>query len=83
VENVLGEIGKGHKIAFNVLNVGRLKLGACVTGAGKFAFAEGVRYANCASSRRHHRDVRRIREKIADTAAALFASEAWYIALPA
>ena len=38
VENVLGEIGKGHKIAFNVLNVGRFKLGAAVTGAAKLAF---------------------------------------------
>ena len=77
VENVLGEIGKGHKIAFNVLNVGRLKLGACVTGAGKFAFADGVRYANL----RKQFGVTigtfgAIREKIADTAAALFASEA-------
>ena len=35
VENVLGEIGKGHKIAFNVLNVGRFKLGAAVTGRGQ------------------------------------------------
>ena len=32
-ENLLGEIGKGHKIAFNILNVGRFKLGAMVTGA--------------------------------------------------
>ena len=31
-ENLLGEIGKGHKIAFNILNVGRFKLGASVTG---------------------------------------------------
>ena len=34
VENLLGEIGKGHKIAFNILNIGRFKLGAmCVVGA--------------------------------------------------
>ena len=46
VENVLGEIGKGHKIAFNVLNVGRFKLGAAVTGAAKHAFATGAAYAN-------------------------------------
>ena len=32
VENVLGEIGKGHKIAFNILNLGRLKLGAGAAG---------------------------------------------------
>lgn len=35
VENVLGEIGKGHKIAFNVLNVGRYKLGAGAVGGAK------------------------------------------------
>lgn len=35
VENVLGEIGKGHKIAFNTLNVGRWKLGAACVGACK------------------------------------------------
>ncbi len=46
VENVLGEIGKGHKIAFNVLNVGRFKLGAAVTGAAKHAFKAGAAYAN-------------------------------------
>src|SRR5574341_2627828 len=46
LENLLGEVGKGHKIAFNVLNVGRFKLGAAVTGAAKHVFAEGVKYAN-------------------------------------
>ena len=76
VENVLGEIGKGHKIAFNILNLGRLKLGANVVGGAKGAFAEGVKYAN----------VRRqfgvpigtfgaIREKIADAVARIFAAE--------
>ncbi len=40
VENVLGQIGKGHKIAFNVLNVGRFKLGAGVTGAAKYALTK-------------------------------------------
>ncbi len=76
VENVLGEIGKGHKIAFNVLNVGRFKLGAITAGTAKAAFAEGVKYAN----------VRKqfgvliasfgaIREKVADMAAAIFAAE--------
>jgi alkylation response protein AidB-like acyl-CoA dehydrogenase len=46
IENVLGEIGKGHKIAFNVLNIGRLKVGAAAIGAAKHAFATGARYAN-------------------------------------
>ncbi|MGE5189501.1 MAG: acyl-CoA dehydrogenase family protein [Gemmatimonadota bacterium] len=76
VENVLGEIGKGHKIAFNILNLGRLKLGANVVGGAKAALVEGVKYAN----------VRRqfgvpigtfgaIREKIADSVARIFAAE--------
>lgn len=46
VENVLGEVGKGHKIAFNVLNFGRLKLGAAVTGASKQVIADSIQYTN-------------------------------------
>jgi alkylation response protein AidB-like acyl-CoA dehydrogenase len=46
VENVLGEIGQGHKIAFNVLNIGRYKLCAMVTGGSKAACAQAVKYAN-------------------------------------
>lgn len=46
VENVLGEIGKGHKIAFNILNIGRLKLCAATTGGGRKAITESVVYAN-------------------------------------
>jgi alkylation response protein AidB-like acyl-CoA dehydrogenase len=45
VENVLGEIGKGHKIAFNILNVGRLKLGAFSIGGMKWALRAGTAYA--------------------------------------
>jgi alkylation response protein AidB-like acyl-CoA dehydrogenase len=45
VENVLGEIGKGHKIAFNILNYGRLKLGAAVNGAMKDQLKSTLRYA--------------------------------------
>jgi alkylation response protein AidB-like acyl-CoA dehydrogenase len=45
VENVLGEIGRGHKIAFNVLNIGRLKLGARSVGSMKLALAQSVQYA--------------------------------------
>ncbi len=45
VENVLGELGKGHKIAFNVLNVGRYKLGAGAIGGSKGALALSARYA--------------------------------------
>lgn len=43
--NLLGEIGKGHKIAFNTLNYGRLKLGAMCSGGGRPAIDEAVRYA--------------------------------------
>jgi alkylation response protein AidB-like acyl-CoA dehydrogenase len=46
VENLLGEIGKGHKIAFNVLNIGRFKLGAMCVGGMKLMVHESVRYAN-------------------------------------
>jgi alkylation response protein AidB-like acyl-CoA dehydrogenase len=46
VTNVIGNIGDGAKIAFNILNVGRFKLGASVTGAAKLAIHESVRYAN-------------------------------------
>jgi len=46
VENLLGEIGKGHKIAFNVLNIGRFKLGAMCIGGMKLMAHEAVRYAN-------------------------------------
>ncbi len=45
VENVLGEIGKGHKIAFNILNIGRFKLGAGVIGGAKAVITESVKYA--------------------------------------
>ncbi len=46
VENVLFEIGKGHKIAFNILNIGRWKLGASAVGACKICVTESVKYAN-------------------------------------
>ncbi len=46
VENLLGEIGKGHLIAFNVLNMGRFKLGAGCVGGAKAAMKESIAYAN-------------------------------------
>ncbi len=45
VENVLGEIGKGHLIAFNCLNIGRLKLAASVIGGCKLCINHAVNYA--------------------------------------
>jgi alkylation response protein AidB-like acyl-CoA dehydrogenase len=43
--NVLGEIGRGHKVAFNVLNYGRFKLAAMCSGGAKAAIAEAATYA--------------------------------------
>jgi len=44
-ENLLGEVGKGHKVAFNVLNFGRFKLGAMCGGGAKAAIGEAAQYA--------------------------------------
>jgi len=46
IENVLGVIGKGHRIAFNILNIGRIKLAAGVVGGSKVASTASIRYAN-------------------------------------
>jgi alkylation response protein AidB-like acyl-CoA dehydrogenase len=46
VENLLGEVGKGHIIAFNILNIGRLKLCAAALGGAKMALSSTVEYAN-------------------------------------
>lgn len=75
-ENLLGEIGKGHKIAFNVLNVGRFKLGACVTGAAKYALREGLKYAN--ERKQFGKTIGSfgaIQEKLADMTADIYAAE--------
>jgi alkylation response protein AidB-like acyl-CoA dehydrogenase len=45
VENVLGDIGRGHVVALNTLNVGRYKLGALVVGSAKIIMAEAIKYA--------------------------------------
>lgn len=45
-ENLLGEIGKGHHIAFNVLNIGRFKLSLAVMGGAKMSATTAIRYAN-------------------------------------
>ena len=76
VENLLGEAGRGHKIAFNVLNVGRFKLGAAVTGAAKMALVTGIKYANERKQfKRKISSFGAIAEKIADLTADIFASE--------
>ncbi len=44
VENVLGEVGQGHKAAFNILNIGRFKLGAMTVGICKKAIGHALAY---------------------------------------
>lgn len=46
VENLLGDIGKGHLIAFNVLNIGRYKLGALCLGGAQGSADTAIKYAN-------------------------------------
>src|SRR5919108_1948551 len=75
VENVLGEIGKGHKIAFNILNVGRLKLAAFAIGGMKYVLREGARYA--VQRKQFNRAIAEfglIREKLARVAGANYAA---------
>ncbi|WNF36474.1 acyl-CoA dehydrogenase family protein [Bacillaceae bacterium IKA-2] len=76
VENLLGEIGKGHVIAFNILNVGRYKLGVGCVGGAKRAIQLSVKYAN----ERHQfkqpiSSFTLIQEKLGTMAAATYASE--------
>lgn len=76
VENVLGEIGKGHKIAFNILNLGRLKLGAAVLGGMKLQLGNALRFAQ---ERKQFKtpvvQFPLIREKLARMAASIYAIE--------
>jgi alkylation response protein AidB-like acyl-CoA dehydrogenase len=75
-ENVLGEIGKGHRIAFNVLNVGRFKLGASSVGGAKRALEQSTRYA--LERKQFGQPIASfglIQQKLARMATRLFASE--------
>ncbi len=76
VENLLGEEGKGHHIAFNVLNVGRYKLGAATIGGAKYAFRDGVRYAKeRVAFSKSISSFGLVQEMIAESAAAIYAGE--------
>jgi alkylation response protein AidB-like acyl-CoA dehydrogenase len=75
--NLLGEVGKGDKIAFNILNVGRYKLGNAVLGGAKNSFNNGLRY----SKDRHAFgkaicEFGLIQQKLANMASAIFACDA-------
>ena len=76
VENVLGEIGKGHLIAFNILNVGRLKLGAGCVGACKYLVLESLKWAKeRAAFGQTIADFGLIKEKLGEMVARTFAVE--------
>ncbi len=75
-ENLLGEIGKGHKIAFNILNIGRFKLGAGVTGGAKLAIRACVEYGRSRSAfGRPIVDFGLIQHKIGEMAILAYAAE--------
>jgi hypothetical protein len=74
--NVLGEVGKGHKVAFNVLNYGRFKLGAMCSGGARFVIADALKYA---SERRQFgkpiAEFGAVRHKLAEMCIRLYAVE--------
>jgi alkylation response protein AidB-like acyl-CoA dehydrogenase len=77
VENLLGEIGKGHLIAFNILNIGRFKLGAMCVGGGRVSFENAISYAKQRKAfNKVIADFGLVREKIANMATLLFVGEA-------
>jgi alkylation response protein AidB-like acyl-CoA dehydrogenase len=76
VENVLGEIGKGHQIAFNILNMGRLKLGAGCAGGCKYLIASAVKWAKEREAfGRKIADFGLIKEKLGEMIARTYAVE--------
>jgi alkylation response protein AidB-like acyl-CoA dehydrogenase len=76
VENLLGEIGKGHIIAFNILNVGRFKLGAMCVGGGRVSLENAIGYAKQRKAfNKVIADFGLVREKIANMATLLFVGE--------
>jgi len=77
VENLLGEAGKGHHIAFNILNIGRFKLGAACLGGARTSLANGVKYAKERKAfGKSISDFGLIQQKLADSTARIFVGEA-------
>ena len=75
-DNLLGEIGKGAKIAFNILNIGRFKLGAGCTGGSKVALKAACEYAKERSAfGKKIADFGLIQSKIGEATARIFAVE--------
>jgi alkylation response protein AidB-like acyl-CoA dehydrogenase len=76
VENVLGDIGKGHVIAFNILNVGRFKLGAMCVGGARVSLENAIAYAKQRKAfGKVIADFGLVREKIANMATDIFVGE--------
>jgi alkylation response protein AidB-like acyl-CoA dehydrogenase len=76
VENVLGEIGRGHIIAFNILNLGRLKLGPFAHGGCRADLADAIQYAKERKAfGKSISEFGMIQHKIAEMAVRMFASE--------
>jgi butyryl-CoA dehydrogenase len=76
VENVLGEIGRGHIIAFNILNIGRLKLGPFAQGGCRADLADAIQYAKERKAfGKSISEFGMIQHKIAEMALRMFASE--------
>ena len=76
VENLLGEIGKGHIIAFNILNIGRLKLCAAAVGGAKMALNGTIEYAKTREQfKTAIANFGAIKYKLAESAIRIFASE--------
>ncbi len=76
-ENVLGEIGRGHVIAFNILNVGRFKLGAMCVGGARASLDNSVAYAKQRKAfGKVIADFGLVREKLANMAALTYVGEA-------
>src|ERR1700692_329563 len=76
VENLLGEIGKGHIIAFNILNIGRFKLGAMCVGGARVSIESAVAYAKQRKAfGKTIGDFGLVREKIANMATLIYVGE--------
>ncbi|MGZ8549996.1 MAG: acyl-CoA dehydrogenase family protein [Chitinophagaceae bacterium] len=76
VENLLGEIGKGHKIAFNILNIGRLKLCAAANGGARRALSYTVEYARTREQfKQPISNFGAIKHKLAEMAIKIFVAE--------
>jgi len=76
-ENMLGEIGKGHVIAFNILNVGRFKLGAMCVGGARLSLESAIGYAKQRKAfGKVIADFGLVREKLANMAVGIYTGEA-------